>query len=116
MRRIVLIVCTAMLASCGDGKPAARKLSIPAGFALKSASIALPADAASLPPAAAIVTEHCTGCHSAEMITAQPPLDAAKWQAEIDKMRTVFKAPIDPAVDPRLIAALGALPSQNGQP
>ena len=110
----VILVCTALLAGCGDGQPSERKISVPAGFALKSASIALPDDAVTLPPTAAIVTQNCTGCHSSEMIAAQPPLDAAKWQAEIDKMRKVFKAPIDPADDARLIAALVALPDANG--
>lgn len=115
MKAGIALIALAALSGCGDGKPAARKISVPADFALKSASIALPADSAALPPAAAIVTENCSGCHSVEMITAQPPLDAAKWQGEIDKMRKVFKAPVAPADDAKLIAALMALPTQASQ-
>ncbi len=112
MRRIALLAGLA-LAACGQQQPAARKISVPADFALHSALIALPADPSALPAAADILTQNCTGCHSAEMITAQPPLDAKKWQAEIDKMRGVFKAPIDAGDDPKLIAALLALETQT---
>jgi len=34
-------------------------------------------------------------CHSAEMILVQPALPRATWQAEVDKMRGVYKAPIE---------------------
>lgn len=109
---IPALAAAAMLAGCGKPAPAERKLSVAADFAFKPVSIALPAETAALPEAAAAVTQNCSGCHSVEMITAQPPLDAAKWQAEIDKMRKVFKAPVDPADDKTLIAALMALPGQ----
>ncbi|WP_374129628.1 cytochrome C nitrite reductase [Sphingomonas sp. 28-62-20] len=116
-RTALLLPFAVLIGSCGQSAPTERKLSVPADFAFRSASITLPDDATSLPAGAAIVTQNCTGCHSAEMITVQPPLDAAKWQAEIDKMRGVFKAPIDPADDPRLIAALTALaPSVGADP
>ena len=39
----------------------------------------------------------CIGCHSADYIATQPrPADPSKfWQAEVQKMRTAYGAPID---------------------
>ena len=33
--------------------------------------------------------------HSAGMVLNQPALPKAEWQAEVDKMRAAYKAPID---------------------
>lgn len=78
------------------------------GVALTSAAIALPDATATLPngPAGELVTQHCTACHSVEMITTQPHLAPEKWQATVEKMRAVYKAPIAPGDDPALVAAL----------
>lgn len=105
--RAGLILALALLAGCGT-KPAADG-ALPANFALNSTTITLPAEPVTLPADAEAVSLNCTACHSGEMILAQPPLSAEKWQAEIDKMRGVFKASIDPAQDPKLIAELIAL-------
>ena len=85
------------------------------GTSLKSTSIMLPANEPSLPggPATEIVTNNCTACHSVEMITMQPPLDAKTWGAEITKMRSVYHARIDEKDDPALVKALMGLPSQQ---
>jgi cytochrome c5 len=40
------------------------------------------------------ISNNCLACHSAEMVLTQPPLPRATWQAEVDKMRAVYKAPI----------------------
>ncbi|MEG3124264.1 cytochrome C nitrite reductase [Sphingomonas sp. GB1N7] len=84
------------------------------GVTLVSDSITLPDEVAALPatPGSDLITANCTACHSPEMILAQPALNAEKWQATIDKMRGVYKAPIAPADDKALIAALTALPAQ----
>lgn len=84
------------------------------GVTLVSDSITLPDETAALPatPGSDLITANCTACHSPEMILAQPALNAEKWQATIDKMRGVYKAPITPADDKALIAALTALPAQ----
>lgn len=81
---------------------------LPASFALKSASLTLPEERPVLPATANgdLLTQNCTGCHSAEMLASQPPLDSAKWQGEIDKMRKVFHAPVAETDDPALVAAL----------
>ncbi len=91
-------------AAIDDAAPAP----VPPSFALKSATLTLPEERPVLPATAngALLTQNCTGCHSAEMLASQPPLDAAKWQSEIDKMRKVFHAPIAESDDPALVAAL----------
>ncbi|MFX7621061.1 hypothetical protein ABTJ52_22125, partial [Acinetobacter baumannii] len=60
-----------------------------------------------------IITNNCTACHSPEMILMQPPLDAKTWGSEIDKMRSAYKAAIDPKDVPAITAALMKLPSQQ---
>ncbi len=85
------------------------------GVALASTTITLPSAEPTLPGGAAseIITNNCTGCHSVEMITMQPPLDAKAWGAEVTKMRGAYHAAIDAKDDPALVKALMALPSQR---
>ncbi|MBX9797346.1 cytochrome C nitrite reductase [Sphingomonas sp.] len=106
MRRLAIL---AALLACGAqaGAPPARPV-------LKSKAIDYPQDRVTLPesPANDLITQNCTGCHSVEFLTAQPPLDAKKWAGVLAKMRKVYHAPIDPADDARLVEALGTLPGQ----
>ena len=51
----------------------------------------------------------CIACHSAEMLRTQPKLSPAQWQATVAKMRDAYKAPVDPAEDAGIVAALVAL-------
>ena len=76
-----------------------------------SVTIALPAETAAFPagPAGELLTQRCTACHSSDLVTRQPPLTAEKWQATVTKMREVYRAPLDPAQDGRLVAALLAV-------
>ncbi len=114
MKRALPLALVAIVAGCG-GPPAAK--SDPAGsFRFENKAIELPADRLTLAPGAAneLIEENCTGCHSAEMLTTQPSLDAKTCAAEIAKMRKVYHAPIDPADEARLVAALSALPGQPG--
>jgi hypothetical protein len=48
-------------------------------------------------PGADTVNSACRACHSVEMVLTQPKLSAAVWTAEVNKMRKIFKAPIDDA-------------------
>lgn len=108
MRGWITIGLVLLLSSCNA--PSAPKTdTLPKDFALRPAAITLPAERITLPPAAEIVTINCTACHSPEMILSQPRLDAATWQKEIDKMRTAYRATINPRDDAALIAALIAL-------
>ena len=62
-------------------------------------SITLPDDPVPLPPGPGMetVAENCTACHSPAMMLQQPRLPRAKWEGLVDKMITVYKAPVDPA-------------------
>ena len=78
-------------------------------------SIELPFSAALYPdlgagaPPTDAVNNNCLSCHSVEMVMTQPRLTKAEWAAEVTKMRTVFKAPVDPADDAAIIAWLTAM-------
>jgi hypothetical protein len=65
---------------------------------LKSVSVDLPPGDRMFPdgPGADAVNGNCLACHSAGMVLTQPALAKAQWEAEVDKMRTFYKAPIDP--------------------
>jgi cytochrome c5 len=76
---------------------AASPLQAKAPLTLKSVDVTLPDDSQSLPngPGLQTVQNNCTGCHSAGMIVYQPAMPKAAWQAEVAKMRNVYKAPVD---------------------
>jgi hypothetical protein len=89
-----------------------------AGVTLASQQLALPTESAAFPagPQGTLLTDNCTGCHSPEMILTQPVFGADKWQATIDKMRKAYHAPVAPADDAKIVAALMALPPQRAAP
>ena len=61
-------------------------------------------------PEAERVVANCSGCHSLDYITHQPPaMGPAFWTAEVTKMRTVYGAPVDEAEGARIAAFLGGL-------
>ena len=64
---------------------------------LKSVNVDLPAGDRMFPngPGADFANDNCLACHSAGMVLNQPGLPKAVWEAEVDKMRNVYKAPID---------------------
>lgn len=43
---------------------------------------------------AAAINNNCLGCHSKDMVLNQPRLPRAAWEAEVAKMRNVYKAPV----------------------
>ncbi len=51
---------------------------------------------------------NCLACHSSAMVTHQPALTPMQWRDTITKMKTVYKAPIEAADEPALIAWLTA--------
>lgn len=71
-------------------------------------SIDLPEDDGVFPERAGAeaMTANCTACHSPSMILNQPALTADQWRALITKMKMVYKAPIDPAAEPAILAYL----------
>jgi hypothetical protein len=48
----------------------------------------------------------CAMCHSTRYITMQPPLPAATWEAEVNKMTKTFGAPIPDASAKKIISYL----------
>jgi hypothetical protein len=66
-------------------------------LSLRSVSVELPAGDRMFPggPSADAINDNCLACHSAGMVLNQPALPKAEWEAEVDKMRTAYKAPID---------------------
>ena len=47
-------------------------------------------------PGSDAINNNCLVCHSAGMVLNQPALPKAAWQAEVDKMIHVYKAPVAP--------------------
>ncbi|MDE2566154.1 MAG: cytochrome c [Burkholderiales bacterium] len=60
-------------------------------------------------PGYAKAQAHCTACHSAEYMQYQPP-DATRayWRVMVQRMKTVFHAPIDEADMPDIVDYLAA--------
>ncbi len=74
---------------------------------LKSVSVDLPAGDRMFPGAQAdAINNNCLACHSAGMVLNQPDLSKATWEAEVHKMISVYKAPIDDADVPAIVAYL----------
>jgi hypothetical protein len=95
-----------------------RVLALGIGAAMLAAagpvSIELPVADAMFPeiaggPSADAINNNCLACHSTEMVTNQPRLTAAEWAASVAKMRSVYKAPVDPADDAAIVAWLVAM-------
>lgn len=79
--------------------------------ALKSVDVTLPRSPVALPdgPNVAVVRKTCTGCHSPEMILYQPTMPKPAWEAEVNKMKNVYKAPVDPKDIPAIVDYLTAV-------
>ncbi len=90
MKRNVL--CLILAAAATAVSPLAAKTPI----ALHSLSVTLPKGDDALPdgPGVATVRKNCLGCHSPDMILNQPAMAKPAWQAEVAKMRNVYKAPV----------------------
>ena len=80
----------------------------------KSVNVTLPFGDRMFPagPGSDAANGNCLACHSAGMVLNQPALSQAQWRAEVEKMRTAYKAPIDPknvdAIVDYLVAIRGA--------
>jgi mono/diheme cytochrome c family protein len=49
---------------------------------------------------------YCNTCHTPRYITMQPPLPAATWEAEVNKMNKAFGADLPEDISRRIIAYL----------
>jgi hypothetical protein len=95
--------------------PVAPAPSIVAGtnVTLRSVSIDLPDSDRTFPGGAAAdaINNNCLACHSAGMVLTQPALSRAAWQAEVDKMRDIYKAPVAAEDAPAIVDYLANLNS-----
>jgi cytochrome c5 len=83
------------------------------GVTLRSVSLAFPDDTRIFPGGskADVVNNNCLTCHSAGMVLTQPSLSRADWQAEVEKMRNAYKAPVAAGDVPGIVDYLAGLRS-----
>jgi cytochrome c5 len=65
---------------------------------LKSVKVDLPDSDRMFPagPGSDAINNNCLACHSAGMVLNQPELSKQAWAAEVNKMISVYKAPVAP--------------------
>jgi cytochrome c5 len=86
------------------------------GVTLHSVSTNFPDSDRLFPGAGAdAINNNCLACHSAGMVLTQPRLSRADWQAEVEKMRNFYKAPVDATDVPAIVDYLVSL-SATRQP
>jgi len=67
------------------------------GVTLQSVRVDIPDRGMTFPGSGSdAINNNCLVCHSAGMVLNQPALPKAAWQAEVDKMIQVYKAPVAP--------------------
>ena len=74
-------------------------------------TLTLPADLSpDLPdaPGRAELYANCLTCHSSRYVASQPRFPRKTWQAEVDKMRSVYGAPVSADDAPRIVDYLVA--------
>jgi cytochrome c5 len=92
LRQALLTALIAAAALMPRGAHAEEKL------VLKSVTADLPFGDRMFPdgPGSEAVNSNCLACHSAGTVLTQPALSKEQWHHEVEKMRTAYKAPIDP--------------------
>lgn len=103
VRRIALGIAVAVAAATSS--LAAEPMSF------RSVKVGLPPADRAFPggPEADAINANCLACHSAGMVLTQPRLARAQWQAEVDKMIHTYKAPVDQADVPAIVAYLASM-------
>jgi mono/diheme cytochrome c family protein len=102
----------------------ATMLSLAGALLAQQKAIQLPADNSVSQlkpgPGANVASLNCAICHSVDYIIRQPPMNAAQWDAEVQKMITVYGAPINAAdaktIAEYIFAAYGARPAAPARP
>lgn len=85
-----------------------------AAIAFKPVEVTLPAEEPQFEgPDADLLNANCLACHSAEMVLAQPRMTEVQWRHSVEKMRTVYKAPIEDADAAKLPGALARLQTRH---
>lgn len=82
-----------------------------ATLVLKSVDLEVPETGRAFPdgPGVAVVRNSCVGCHTPGMILTQPTLPKAAWEAEVAKMRNVYKAAVSDKDVPAIVDYLTAI-------
>lgn len=90
---LLTVVTTAGVSGAYAGSPSDASL---AAALNRNVSVSLPNSRNVFPPgeAADIANSQCMICHSAGMVTRQPPLTFDQWKSEIEKMRSAYGAPL----------------------
>jgi cytochrome c5 len=85
--KVLFLTAAAAMPLCGKAQSA---------LILKSTTVTLPDGSAMFPPGpgADVANTNCLACHSVGMVMNQPVLSRAVWEAEVNKMRNVYKAPV----------------------
>ena len=100
--KVLALVLASALASVGVAH---------AALTLKSVSVDFPDGDRNLPdgPGLAAMQSNCISCHTPGMILTQPTMPKAFWEAEVTKMKNVYKAPIVEKDVPDIVAYLTAV-------
>jgi hypothetical protein len=93
--------------------PAPTKVSA-AGVTLQSVRVDIPDRGMTFPGSGSdAINNNCLVCHSAGMVLTQPAMSKAAWQAEVDKMIHVYKAPVAPEDVAAIVDYLARLKGGN---
>ena len=127
---LTIVACLALRppARAADAKPAieakAAGVTPPASTVAPAAesadgvrSISLPQQPIDLPeaPGKNLVVANCILCHSTTYITMQPAFPRKVWEANVEKMRKTFGAPVPEQYVPQIVDYLVAIRGE-GQP
>lgn len=107
-RRVIGVALAGLCAAMGaHAAPPAADVTA-AGVTLRSVQVELPAGDLTFGGGAdaQAINDNCLACHSADMVLNQPAMTRAGWQAEVDKMRATYKAPVADADVPAIVAYL----------
>ncbi|HEX7908725.1 MAG TPA: cytochrome c [Paraburkholderia sp.] len=97
MRHSTLALLTVVMAVGASHGYAGSPSDQPLATALtRTVNVTLPDSHNVFPPGegADLANSQCMICHSAGMVTRQPPLTFDVWKSEINKMRTAYGAPL----------------------
>jgi cytochrome c5 len=106
------LVVAGLVLAPGEGQAApAPTVATGGGVTLRSIGIEFP-DSDRLFPGdskADAINNSCLACHSAGMVLTQPTLPRADWQAEVEKMRNIYLAPVAAEDVPAIVDYLAKL-------
>ena len=110
MRKLISLAAVSVL--CGLIASQTKSVAQPASVGDSSVkTIELPVMQPDLPdvPGKSTILSACVICHSTSYITMQPAFPRKTWEAEVDKMRKTFGAPVPDALVPEIVNYLMAI-------